>query len=57
MQLKRRELLEAASKEGFGFAEYLSSIEDWLKSQGCLQEHIGHEMAKVKKVSSYLKYD
>jgi len=51
------ELLEAANKENVGYADYLQGIEDWLKSQGCNQKHIDQEMAKVKDVSSYLKYD
>jgi membrane-bound lytic murein transglycosylase B len=51
------ELLEAASKEEVGFADYLSGIEDWLKSKGCRQKHIDQEMVKVKDVSSYLKHD
>lgn len=51
------ELLEAANKENVGFADYLAGIEDWLKSQGCSQQHIAQEMAKVKDISSYLKYD
>jgi len=51
------ELLEAANKENAGYADYLQGIEDWLKSQGCSQQHINQEMTKVKDLSSYLKYD
>jgi len=51
------ELLEAANKEEIGFAAYLEGIEDWLKSQGCTQQHIDEEMGKVKNLSSYLKHD
>lgn len=51
------EMLGAACKEDVGFADYLSEIEDWLNSQGCSQQHVAQEMAKVKDISSYLKYD
>jgi hypothetical protein len=51
------ELLEAANKENVGYADYLKGIENWLISQGCNQQHINQEIAKVRDVSSYLKYD
>lgn len=51
------ELLVAANKENVGYRDYLAGIEDWLRSEGCSQQHINQEMAKVKDISSYLKYD
>jgi hypothetical protein len=51
------EMLKIAIKEGVGYSDYLEGIEDWLKSQGCIQEHIDQEVIKVKNVSSYLQHD
>lgn len=51
------ELLEAANKADVGFKEYLTEIENWLKSVGCSDAHIQEEMKKVKDISRYLKYD
>jgi hypothetical protein len=51
------ELLEAANKANVGLKEYLTEIENWLKSVGCSAEHIREEMKKVQDIERYLKYD
>lgn len=51
------ELLEAANKADVGLKEYLTEIENWLKSEGCRDNHIQREMKKVKDIGRYLKYD
>jgi len=51
------ELLEAANKAGVGLNEYLTEIENWLKSKGCGNDHIQKEMKKVKDIKRYLKHD
>jgi len=49
------ELLEMASKEGVSFADYLTDIKAWLKSQDCSPQHIEQGMGKVNDLSSYFK--
>ena len=51
------ELLVAANKADVGIKEYLTEIENWLKSEGCSGDQIQRELKEVKDIGSYLKYD
>ncbi len=50
-------LLEEANKANVGLKEYLTEIENWLRSKGCDDEHIHQEIENVKNIASYFKHD
>lgn len=52
-----QDLLYKAAKDGVGLAEFLATIEEWLKKQNCSEEHILLQKERILNVSNYFIND